>query len=362
MKTTKVLCVPDWRAGNPYLSLLEQAVEPHNIQIRYANLSRGPLPLLRLRLSEIQINIIHIHWSNELLSPALWSKSPAKRLMRRALLAIDLIAVRLTGVRVVWTVHNLVAHESSNISAEFEARATLARYSSRIIVHSESALQTIQSSYGLHSFDREKFAVIRHGNYDGQYEANAVLGAELEAKWKIAPSEIRVLFFGGIRPYKGVEKLLSAFGKSKRSDVRLIIAGKPFDEHFREFLVGAALSDSRILLALEFIPDHQVAAYFSIADVVIIPFERTLTSGSAVLAMTMGKAIYLPQEAKVLDLADERGASFFDTESELTGLLDRMSKDQLRQMGSANLRTSHEFTWERSGRLTACVYRNELIS
>jgi glycosyltransferase involved in cell wall biosynthesis len=227
---------------------------------------------------------------------------------------------------------------------------------SRLIVHSPSALELVRTTYKLPNNIVNQAFVIRHGNYSNCYHVSPKRIEELRVRWHIEAHQTIIVFLGALKPYKGVERLIRALGACRRRDLRLIVAGRPSAQELANNLELAAINDSRIILNLNFIDDDDVAAIYTLADVVAIPFERTLTSGSAVLAMTFGKALILPEQARVLDLANESGAVYFGSDAELAKQLQGLQRDNLHRMGEVNRLSANRFDWRTIGMQTLEAY------
>lgn len=129
------------------------------------------------------------------------------------------------------------------------------------------------------------------------------------------PSVINLLSFGLIRPYKGLEDLLSAFDALTAVDAArywLTIVGETWENC--ESISGLIAENShrdRITFVNEYVPDRAVAAAFRHADVVVLPYRRS--SGSAVLhmAMSYGLPIVLTNVGGLPEAAqDYEGAIF----------------------------------------------------
>lgn len=355
-----VLMTPDWRAGNPYLDLLAGAVAAQGWAVRFADLPDGNFALTRLARRE-RPDVLHLHWANELLAPCAWARHSAIGWLRRRQLAADVRAARQLGVRVVWTVHNLVAHESSHPQQELSARAVLADAVDHVIVHSQGALDALRRTYGNGAPRAERCSVIHHGNYEGLYPPNAAQEARLRKRWRLDGTETVLLFFGAVRRYKGLGRLLAALRACDRTDLRVIVAGRPADDETRCELDLACANDPRLLIEPSFIAEADAAAYYALADAVVVPFERTLTSGSAVLAITMGKALLLPSAARLLDLCDDSGALYFDDDAGLLQLLKTLDRGALRTMGQRNRLAAARLDWPTVGRRTAMAYRPTML-
>ena len=163
-----VLMTPDWRAGNPYLDLLGGAVAAQDWEVRFADLPDGDFALTQLVRRE-RPDVLHLHWSNDLLAPCAWARHAAVGWLRRRKLVADVRAARRAGARVVWTVHNLVAHESSHLQRELRARAVLADAVDHVIVHSEG----------------DRTVAYRHGRdvYEAAREPKRFIGLSGDAHW-----------------------------------------------------------------------------------------------------------------------------------------------------------------------------------
>lgn len=340
----RAVFLPDWRQGNPYQSLLADALTRRGVDVQWAGFRAVLFPLNRLDGLAAKAEVVHLHWINDLIGPVVWAAGPAKRVIRLAALALDVLLVRARGKRVVWTVHNLVAHESLNPAWEVVARRVLALTCTRVVLHSASALARIEQAYSVKLSG--KACVIPHGNYEGCYPGDTARTEALRERFHLKGSEITLLFFGSIREYKGVLKLLEAFKGTRNRDLRLIIAGCPQPESLHEEVVSAAACDPRILLKLDFIDDSEVSPLFALADAVVVPFERALTSGSTVLAMTMRKAVLLPEEARVFDLVNEGSGIFFSSIPGLTACMETLDKATLARMGGNAGRAAEELKWD----------------
>lgn len=98
----------------------------------------------------------------------------------------------------------------------------------------------------------------------------------------IGESERIVLFFGFIRKYKGLDLLLEALAREdlKRMDVKLLLAGEFYgDEDFYLKKIEEFDLQSRVYRHTEFIPNSEVAQYFSAADCVVLPYRTATQSG-----------------------------------------------------------------------------------
>jgi len=103
-----------------------------------------------------------------------------------------------------------------------------------------------------------------------------------------------ILFFGSIKPYKGVEVLVEAglALATRRRDFRIIIAGRPFQEMAAlEARVRAAEATDVFHLDLDYLPDDKLAAYLARAAIIVFPYREIDGSGALALATHFAKPI-----------------------------------------------------------------------
>lgn len=355
-KKTEVLFVPDWREGNPYLEQLSAALRAEGYTVYFDFYPEGYFKLQKLTRKFLNVGIIHLHWlPREFIGEFFWSTNPIKFGVRLLALFLDMVLCRLKGVKIIWTLHNLVEHESPSPDQEIRVRRLIARCANGIIVHSLEAGEMAKKTYNIKMMNH----VIPHGNYINMYKPTDGGAQYLRKKFRINSDDVVVLFFGAVRRYKGLDMLLSAFRSATNERLRLVIAGRPFDEEVRKWVSNAAEGDHRVHLSLGFVPENEVASYFEIANVVVLPFHKTLTSGSAILAMGFGKCLILPESARVWGLPGEAGALYFPDGDEirLRELISQLPALPISEMGSFNRQVACELKWERIAYYTTKVYR-----
>lgn len=136
-------------------------------------------------------------------------------------------------------------------------------------------------------------------------------------KLGINPKENILLFFGFIRPYKGLDLLFRALHilKSQQASAppgsmpsanppfRLLVAGEfyepaePYHKLIRELGIGELL-----ILKTDFIPDEEVQYYFCAADVVIQPYRSATQSGVTPLAYHFEKPMIVTRVGSLPDM------------------------------------------------------------
>lgn len=359
MKRIKTaLFLPDWRRGNPYQVLLATGMADHGVEVAFTDFGERNFHLLRAIKRYPTAQVLHLHWIQPYFSSIFWSGNKWKAKARIALMVLDVIAVRALGKRVMWTVHNTISHESPDTEREILARRWLARTVSGLIFHSNEACSEVEQRLKLKLAPRA--FIVPHGNYIDTYRPDPQRTEALRSELALDHTHTVIIFFGALRRYKGISQLLEAFRCVDDPTLRLVIAGRPFDIETEQEIQQAANLDPRIRPILGFVPETDVQPLFSIASIAAIPFERTLTSGSAVLAMSMGTALLLPEAAKVIGIAKLEGTIFFQNMDQLKVTLQSLNKHDLAGMGNYNLIAAMQWGWTKIGRLTIDTYAKRL--
>ena len=105
----------------------------------------------------------------------------------------------------------------------------------------------------------------------------------------------RLLHFGLLRPYKNVPHLIATFAEAALPGATLLIAGKPFDDQVRDEVATAAADVAGVRLELRYIRPDEVQLFFLAADLVVLPYQRILNSGAALLALSFARPVLVPR-------------------------------------------------------------------
>ena len=263
-------------------------------------------------------------------------------------LVVELLVARLLGVRVVWTVHDLVHHEATYPRIEKAYRHVVARLCNRILVHCDTAGELIREEYRLPDRISNRIRTVPHGNYLPRYPDE--LSAErARERLNVDPETRTFLFFGHIRPYKNVEGLIETFKRIDAPNAELLVVGNPFDDRIGSRIRSLAAEDDRVRTVLEFVPDEDVQLYMRAADVVVLPFafESALTSGSVILAMTFERPVIAPRFGCTAELLDASGGFPYDPDDPdgLERELRRAVTADLSGMGEHNFEQVESLDW-----------------
>jgi glycosyltransferase involved in cell wall biosynthesis len=209
------------------------------------------------------------------------------------------MAARLMGMRVVIELHELQDPGEAGLAlarsyGRWGLRA-LIRLAHGCIVHSKSDWQLFESNYGPMDM---RVALVPHGPYDQYREVQETsdpnIAAAISAVRGAPKSDgvVNLLFFGLIRPYKGLEDLLRVFNALPREEAErlwLTVVGETWEGCTEPaHLIATSPHADRITFVNEYVPDEVVGAAFAHADVAVLPYRRSSSSGILHVAMSWG--------------------------------------------------------------------------
>ena len=208
------------------------------------------------------------------------------------------LAARLLGARVVIEFHEVqdtgeAAHRWAALYARLMIKPLL-RLTSGVVVHSRFDLVALLEAYGLEGTPAQ---IALHGPFDHHATVPA-------ARRPVADSRCRLLFFGTIRPYKGLEDLIEAFGNLPES-YHLTVVGETWEGWtLPAELIGASPAADRITLVNRYVADAEVDHCFAGADVVVLPYRRSSASGPLHIAMSHGLPVVVTAVGGLVEAAE----------------------------------------------------------
>lgn len=107
------------------------------------------------------------------------------------------------------------------------------------------------------------------------------------------PQTEYVMFFGYIRDYKGLDLLIEAWAMLRQRGLtegrKLLVVGEVYgnDSKYRDQIARLGI-ESEVVMHTRFVPDGEVADYFSVAQMVALPYKSATQSGVTQVAYAFG--------------------------------------------------------------------------
>jgi beta-1,4-mannosyltransferase len=270
--------------------------------------------------------VLHLHWTNKILEGATDPLDARKRL--------DAFVARLdrfvaAGGAVVWTVHNALPHGAAMPALEAALQQAIVDRATVVHVMSANAAAEVAEWF---TIPADKVLHVPHPNYVGAYVDSISREA---ARWELdLPADDTVYaLLGAIKPYKGLDQLLDAFGTVSARDRgrrRLVVAGMPSQEPGVDAFLDRCALDPFISLHARRIPGEDMQVFLRAADVAVLPYLRSLNSGVLMLALSFGVPVVAPRVGGIAEVVTPEFGRLYDP-SDPNGLLDALlAADELR--------------------------------
>lgn len=268
---------PPTRTTNPYIVQLVDACRAH-LDVSYFGWWRGVFG---------RYDVLHVHWPEVMLR----RDGRAARLAAQLRFAALMLRVTVLRTPVVRTLHNVTAHESGSRWENFLLSWCERRTRYWILLNPDTALPRPGPS-----------RVIPHGHYRDWYPA---------AGGPAVPG--RLLHFGLIRPYKGLDVLLQAFRQIPDPTASLRVVGRPMTPQLRELVEDSCRDDRRVSAHLDYVDDAELAAEIGQAQLVVLPYRELYNSGALLLALSLARPALVPDGPTTRAMAAEIGPGWVIT-------------------------------------------------
>jgi glycosyltransferase involved in cell wall biosynthesis len=245
------------------------------------------------------------------------------------------------------TIHDPVPHPGDAVPPRSTraARRLLRRGASLVFVHSEELRQELLEVGGT----RAPVEVVPHG----------VAAAGFEP----LPERPRLLFFGRISEYKGLDVLLEAMPIVWRSlpELTLTVAGEahgPAPAH-------PVLADPRVEARIEHIPESAVAGLFAGSTCVVLPYLQASQSGVGSLSREHGRAVIASRVGGLPALVTPDWGTLVepgDAAALAAAIVDLLGTEgRAEEMGRAAAAALGDSSWRRVAEATVDAYRRHLL-
>lgn len=264
----------------PFYGLAARAGQSSRLRLPLKALEHPPQMLAAARRAGRDSDLVHWQWVT-------WPR-------------LDRFLIRPSGRPRAITLHYPLPSAGDRAGLRRE-RAFLGDFDA-VITHTAHGAARLREEVGL---EAERVHVIPHGPLD--YLRRLADEAPLPAEFAAAPGDAPViLFFGLLRPYKGIDTLLEAFAELDGAE--LWIAGMPRMpiEPLREL---ARRAPGTVRFLPRFIPDREIPALLRRADVVALPYREIEQSGVLYAGLAFGKPMVLSDVGGFSEVGRDQGAA-----------------------------------------------------
>ena len=247
---------------------------------------------------------------------------------------------RAMGLEVRFFCHNLIDHESAGWKA-FLVRRVLGQGRS-FVVQANSEADRLREM-----FPGASVVIHPHPVY-GQFPEPS---RRLQRR---AGKEL--LFFGFVRPYKGLDDLIAALAQLRDKDVYLTVVGEFWSglEALRSQIARLSLDDA-VEIVPRYVSEAETATYFDRADALVLPYRKATGSGVLAIAYRYGKPVIASRTGAFADLVREGETGYLvppNSPADLAAAIDRLTRGRAAEMAPAIRAQAETMTWDS---LARCV-------
>jgi len=205
---------------------------------------------------------------------------------------LDLLLMPPARPRVL-TMHNVLRREGRSLTRR------IAKRMDAVVVHTRGGAQELERL----GVGPERVRIIPHGAFDHltRQPREAPLPDELAA----VEGPV-ILYFGTVRPYKGVEVLLEAFRELEGAE--LWVVGNPLGMAMEPLHQLAAAARGRVRFVSRYVTEPEAPAFLRRADVLVLPHRRVDQSGVLFMGLAFGKPMVLSDVGGFGEVARDHGA------------------------------------------------------
>lgn len=226
-----------------------------------------------------------------------------------------------------------------------EAAHPIFRYIERFVFNRADAIVT-HSRYIAHTVEPylhgRKLHVMPLGAYAGACP-------NLKPSISSAADPLRVLFFGRLEEYKGLDLLLNAFGILKKKQVSAVLHLSGRGELSADFLRTAR--ELGVEIDRRWVPPQEVCGILSQADVLVLPYTAASQSGVISLGLGIGLPLVVTRVGGLPEYVEDGVSGYVVAPSaeEIAGALEKYARDRtlVGKHGAESLRRgSGMLSWE----------------
>jgi glycosyltransferase involved in cell wall biosynthesis len=183
------------------------------------------------------------------------------------------------------------------------------------------------------------------------FKPQSISKIEARAKLGLPQDKIYFLFFGLIRPYKGLDTLLEALkALPVTEEVGLLVAGEAWSDQQslqKKFKTLPQSLFSRV--RLDWIPENETYLWFSATDAVVLPYQKASSSAIAAQAIAFRKPILATQTGSLKDIIQHNVNGLLccpNSPEELKKILIRFLDPETRKHLNEKASANKCFSWD----------------
>ena len=252
------------------------------------------------------------------------------------------IAKRINTKKIYFLIHNAKSHQNFPFQNFFQKK--MLKEGTHLVVMNQNEMKRIKR-YNLEAEIINSFHPIYEIDYniDDRERFKSNLGLK---------SEPTILFFGLIRPYKGLDILINAVNrlKIKIPDLKVFIVGEPYTDlsNYLNKIKEYGL-ESSFIIHPKFVSKEELSKYFLSSDLIVLPYKQATQSGILSLSMNFNLPAIVSSKGGLKDYIIEKETGYIvdPNEDEVALSIHSFFNNNMYDIMTKNI-SNHKknFSWE----------------
>jgi len=242
--------------------------------------------------------------------------------------------LRRRGIKVVYICHNVFDHDGSAFKKNISKH--LLKYADGYVVHSTGDEKALKRYYPNKPMLNTKVLPV----YDHY---------PMSKKQAVKRGRLEILSFGFIRPYKGLDDLVTALAQLNDSTLFLTVVGESWIDPKELKAKLRNMGAPNVETQLKYVDDEEAAFYFSRADIVAIPYRQDTASAVASLAFNYKKPLLGSNVEGIKDIIESNKTGWLvepSSPESIAGILKKITRSDVEKMRPNIEKFCKEHSWD----------------
>lgn len=278
-----------------------------------------------------KFDLVLIQWWHPYFSPCYW-----------------LLGKSMGKQNIVYTCHNVLPHE--RFPMDICLTKAVLKNGKHYIVHAKEEADEL-----LELFPKADYKVTPHPTYN-IFQFEHMDKSEARKRLQLSVDSKMILFFGFVRPYKGLKYLLQALPDccDKADNLQLYVVGD-FAGDKEEYLkmIQQNHMEEHVKIIDGYVPDREVEKYFAACDLVVLPYESATQSGIVQIAYGFDKPVIVTNVGGLPDVVSDGKTGYVvapcDDLALSKAIVKYFNETNQEKMRENIKKEAYRFSWERMG-------------
>lgn len=312
-----VYFIPTYSDENDYLNNITNGLIANGVNVLSEKSKGKTKAIFESILSAVKHDeyIVHFNWIENKVKSRCF-----KDYINFIIIKIWIGILRWFKAKICWTMHNKVPHNRCKNDMTADFYSWFLPKCDMILVHCCESEKILRESYNYNGL----ILNVPHGNYCNNYH-DTVDYKNISAG--------QFLYFGAVSKYKNVPILIESFERvlNQYPFAKLRICGRCRDAQLDEEICSIVNETKNIEYVNDFLSQEELDEELKTCCAVVLPYDKEsmLNSGSAIMSMSRGRAIIIPDFGYISDIKDEDfilAYDYTDKDSHINNLADTWIK------------------------------------